>query len=184
MTKVSEKAKRHAIAAHKAVQHKYDEHEYDHHLIMAVDVFNKFSYLIPIEDRDDVEGGIWEHDTIEDCGETYNNVKDKTNARVADIAYACTNEKGKTRAERANNKYYRGIRRTKFATFAKLCDRIANIEYSLSKKSRMFNMYKKEQIHFRSKLDSFYYRLIARLFRGETDYTDMWNYIDELLKNK
>lgn len=180
--KISEKAKKHAIAAHKAVQHKYDEHEYDHHLGMAVAAFERFKYLIPEKDHDDVEGGIWEHDTVEDCGETFNDLKKVTNERVANIAYACTNEKGRTRAERANNKYYRGIRRTQYATFAKLCDRIANIEYSLSKKSRMFNMYKKEHPHFRSKLDSFYFRLIAKLFRGEPDYTDMWNYIDELLK--
>lgn len=184
MEDILEKAKKHAIEAHRAVQHKYDEHEYDHHLEMADNVALRFIYLIPEKHRNNVRGGVWQHDTIEDCGLTLNDLIKATNKIIAEIAYACTNEKGRTRAERANNKYYRGIRRTQYATFVKLCDRIANIEYSLSKKSRMFNMYKKEQIHFRNKLDSFYFRLIAILFRGEPDYTDMWNYIDELLNSK
>jgi len=180
---IIEKSKKHAIEAHQSINQKYDEHEYEHHLEMSDNVGLRFIYLIPEKDRDDVRGGIWSHDVIEDVSSiTFNDLKKVTNERVADIAYACTNEKGKTRAERANNKYYRGIRRTKYATFVKLCDRIANIEYSLSKKSRMFTMYKKEHSHFRSKLDSLYFRIIARIFRSEPDYTDMWNYLDELLR--
>ncbi len=177
-----EKIKKFAIDAHKSINQKYDIHDYDYHLNMAANVGDKFIYLIPHNDREDVICGIWSHDIVEAVSSiTFNDLKKVSNHRIATISYACTNEKGRTRAERANNKYYRGIRRTQYATFVKLCDRIANIEYSLSKKSRMINMYKKEHPHFKRKLNSFYYRLIARLFRGEPDYSDMWNYIDELL---
>ena len=56
--------------------------------------------------------------------------------------------KGKNRKERANDKYYEGIRNTDGAIFVKLCDRIANVQYSKMTKSRMFEMYKKENMEF------------------------------------
>ena len=37
---------------------------------------------------------------------------------------------------------------TEFAVFVKLCDRIANIQYSYSQRSRMSDMYKKETPDF------------------------------------
>ncbi len=70
----------------------------------------------------------------------------------ADIIYALTNEKGRNRAERGNDKYYEGIRNTPGAIFVKLCDRIANVQYSKMTKSRMFEMYKKENPEFMSKV--------------------------------
>lgn len=87
---------------------------------------------------------------------------------IAELAYACTNEKGRTRQERANDKYYEGIRNTKYATFVKLCDRIANVEYSLSTKNRMFDMYKKEQKHFRDMLYT-------------DEYKEMWEYLEKIM---
>lgn len=180
---IAEKAKVHAINAHKVVCHKYDNHEYEHHLDMTDLIGKKFIYLIPEKDRSDVFGGIWEHDTIEDCGLTLNDVVKATNKRVGELAYACTNEKGRTRAERANNKYYRGIRNTEYATFVKLCDRIANVTYSLNSKNRMFEMYRKENTHFRRKLEPWYLKYV-RIFGVKGKYDDMWNYLDELLKVK
>ena len=90
----------------------------------------------------------WGHDLIEDCRVSYNDVKDALGQEAADIVYAVTNEKGKNRKERANDKYYEGIRRTPGAVFVKLCDRIANIQYSKMTGSRMFEMYKKESDNF------------------------------------
>lgn len=63
---------------------------------------------------------------------------------VADVIYALTNEKGKNRSERANDKYYDGIKKYSGYIFVKLCDRIANVQYSKLTKSRMFEMYKTE----------------------------------------
>jgi (p)ppGpp synthase/HD superfamily hydrolase len=102
--------------------------------------------------RDACLTATWGHDLIEDCRVSYNDVKEHLGQEAADIVYAVSNEKGKTRAERANDKYYEGIRNTPGAVFVKLCDRIANVQYSKMTKSRMFEMYKKENINFMIKL--------------------------------
>jgi (p)ppGpp synthase/HD superfamily hydrolase len=108
----------------------------------------------------------WGHDLIEDCRVSYNDVKNQLGQEAADIIYAVSNEKGKTRAERANDKYYEGIRNTPGAVFVKLCDRIANVQYSKMTKSRMFEMYKKENTNFLTKLgggDIEYYEMVVAL---------------------
>jgi (p)ppGpp synthase/HD superfamily hydrolase len=102
--------------------------------------------------RDACLTATWGHDLIEDCRVSYNDVKEHLGQEATDIIYAVSNEKGKTRAERANDKYYEGIRNTPGAVFVKLCDRIANVQYSKMTKSRMFEMYKKENINFMIKL--------------------------------
>jgi (p)ppGpp synthase/HD superfamily hydrolase len=94
----------------------------------------------------------WGHDLIEDCRVSYNDVKHVLGQEAADIVYAVTNEKGKNRNERANEKYYEGIRNTPGAVFVKLCDRIANVQYSKMTGSRMFEMYRKENDNFVVKL--------------------------------
>jgi hypothetical protein len=62
--------------------------------------------------------------------EVYNDVKNKLTAKVANIIYAVTNEKGKSRKERANSKYYSELVKVEGAVFVKLCDRMANITHS------------------------------------------------------
>ena len=78
--------------------------------------------------------------------------------RAADLAYALTNEKGKNRKERANDKYYEGIRNTPFATYLKICDRMANVTYSKQHKSNMLNGYIKEHDEFKKQLWSLAYQ--------------------------
>ena len=135
---------------------------------MVVDVANKFIHLIPEKDRDIVLSSAWCHDVIEDTRQTYNDVKNATSLEVAEIVYALTNEKGKTRKERANEKYYNGIRNTPYATFVKLCDRIANIQYSMSQRSRMLEMYRKETPDF-----------INTLY--DERYDEMFEYLEHLV---
>ena len=76
---------------------------------------------------------------------------------ATEIVYALTNDKGRTRAERAGEKYYKGIRETPYAPFVKLCDRLANITYSCSgegpKGTRMKEVYKSEMPHFLPAID-------------------------------
>ena len=71
---------------------------------------------------------------------------------ATEITYALTNDKGRTRAERAGEKYYQGIRETPYAPFVKLCDRLANITYSCAGTNRdnlrMKEVYKSEVPHF------------------------------------
>lgn len=174
-----------AIKSHNSINQKYDNKSYDIHLQLAVNVGVKFIHLIPVKDRNDVIAGIWAHDIIEDVTSvTFNDLKNATNERVAELAYACTNEKGKTRAERSNKKYYRGIKRTKYAKFVKLCDRIANVQYSLDTKHRMFKMYQKEQKHFQKCLTDNIFDKIYKFFnvRFESDYKEMWDYLNNLIK--
>ena len=71
---------------------------------------------------------------------------------ATEIVYALTNDKGRSRAERAGEKYYQGIRETPYAPFVKLCDRLANITYSCAGEGahslHMKEVYKHEMPHF------------------------------------
>lgn len=135
-----------------------------------------------------IYSGCWCHDLIEDARINYNGIftivklyimnglnytdADKSARQVAGIVYAVTNEKGKNRHERESDKYFEGIRNTEHATFVKLCDRLANIEYSKMtawKDSGKLEMYRKEHARFKEQLYSDKYLL-------------MFNKMDSLLR--
>lgn len=137
-----------AVDAHEKTNHKYDGKPYYIHLEQVVSNAFQYIHLVNKSDREDVINACWMHDTIEDCRLTYNDVKVIAGKEVANIVYAVTNEKGKNRKERANEKYYQGIRNNTWATFVKLCDRLANVKYSKDNKNSMFDLYKKENEHF------------------------------------
>lgn len=160
------KAKKFAIECHEAVNQKYDGQPYPVHLKRVEQYGVKYSYLLKGKEQAAAFSGCWVHDIIEDTGKTFNDVKEVCGEPIAEIAYALTNEKGRTRKERANAAYYRGIRNTPLATFVKLCDRLANASYSIEKESRMAMMYAKENKEFIISLsDSFIYRNIPFLRR-------------------
>ena len=157
------------IEQHRKTNHFYDTYlPYEFHLRMVVQVCNDFRNLA----GNDVvaELACWGHDLIEDCRVSYNDCMGKLGYSVADIIYAVSNEKGKNRKERANAKYYEGIRNTEGATFVKLCDRIANVQYSKLTKSKMFEMYKKENQQF-----------VQHLYVDK--YKPMFDYLDNLFSN-
>jgi (p)ppGpp synthase/HD superfamily hydrolase len=155
------------IEQHRSTNHMYDVYlPYEFHLRMVNNVFRDFCHLLDytkdyFTGEDFVSMGrgqitlieacsraSWGHDLIEDCRVSYNDVKANLGQEAANIIYAVTNDKGKSRGERAGDKYYEGIRNTPGAVFVKLCDRIANVQYSKMTKSRMFEMYKKENDNF------------------------------------
>jgi (p)ppGpp synthase/HD superfamily hydrolase len=161
------------IEQHSKTNHMYDTYlPYEFHLRMVANAAKDFQHLLDdvkdyytgksqvIEKRQDVTltlrtaclRAAWGHDLIEDTRNSYNDVKDVLGQEAADIIYAVSNEKGKNRKERANDKYYEGIRETPGAVFVKLADRIANVQYSKMTQSRMFEMYKKENDHFLTSL--------------------------------
>lgn len=166
---IVEKAKTYAINCHESTAHLYDGRPYVTHLQMVVNTANKFIHLIPPEHKENVVAACWVHDVIEDCRQTYNDMKGATNEQIAELAYAVTNEKGRTRKERANDKYYDGIRQTPFASFIKVCDRIANYEYSKKKGNAMAGVYEKE-------MDGF----IAKLY--DPRYEEMFDYLKGLTR--
>lgn len=137
---------------HKSVNQLYDGMCYYFHLLDVVNNAKKFIHLIDESERELVLAGCWVHDVIEDTGETYNDVKKVCGEKVADLSYALTNEKGKTREERANDKYYSEMKEVPNAVFIKLCDRMANMNYSKKNGSSMYLKYKKELPSFIEKL--------------------------------
>lgn len=159
-----EKARIFSIEAHRSVNHTYDGKPYETHLELVYEAGLQFIHLIPEKYRDAVLAACWSHDTIEDCRKTYNDVRKALNELVAELTYAVTNEKGKTRKERANHKYYNDIRNTPFATYVKLCDRIANMKYSKQSGSSMHDTYKKELGEF-----------VAQLY--DPKYQEMFDYL-------
>jgi (p)ppGpp synthase/HD superfamily hydrolase len=147
-TDISEKARLYAIESHNNANQKYGIYAYSVHLSMVVDVAKQFIHLIPKEKADVVIAGCWVHDVIEDTRQTYNDVYQELGKEVAELAYALTNEKGRNRKERANEQYYKGIRQTPFATFIKICDRIANVKFSIEQDSDMKYKYIAENKEF------------------------------------
>ncbi len=141
-------AKSYAINCHKQTNHLYDGQPYEIHLEMVVKYLLQFKHLVSPQNLDNLIAAAWCHDVIEDCRETYNDVLKVTNKGVAELVYALTNEKGRNREERANDKYYQGIRDYEDAGLLKICDRLANLEYSISKGSSMADKYKKENEKF------------------------------------
>ncbi len=140
------------IAQHRDTNHMYDKYiPYEFHLRMVVKAADQFERLLSSQEPEFIESiklACWGHDLIEDTRVSYNDVKNVLGYKAADMIYAVTNEKGRNREQRANPKYYEGIRNTKGAVFVKLCDRIANVQYSKMTGSRMFEMYKKENESF------------------------------------
>lgn len=157
-----EKAKNYAIECHSSTNHKYGNEPYSFHLGIAY--FYAIAYIsyIPAEDRDNILAAIWCHDVIEDCRQSYNDVKENTNERVADLVYAVTNEKGKNRLQRENAKYFTEMRNITGATYVKLCDRMANISNAVQEQSRMLGMYKKEHDYFLKQVDELKYPLMVQ----------------------
>jgi (p)ppGpp synthase/HD superfamily hydrolase len=181
------------IDQHRKTNHKYNNYlPYEFHLKMAAQVASDFQYLLNDEldyfsgkHKDEMQRrdtvtlreacllAVWGHDLIEDTRVSYSDVKNHLNQEAADIIYAVTNEKGKNRKERANEKYYEGIRNTPGAVFVKLCDRIANVQYSKMTKSEMLKMYDLENDHF----------VHALGYTPHHELVSMFDYLENLFKD-
>ena len=152
-----------AAKAHEEVNQHYDEHPYFYHLNKVAT--HVIEYLPSIIEKEEdilpVLFGAYFHDSIEDARLTYNDVKKIAEKYMSseqaflatEIVYALTNEKGRNRHERANDKYYEGIRNTKYAPLVKACDRLSNYEFAKTTKSRMVKMYESEMDEFINHID-------------------------------
>ena len=149
-----------ASKCHEDVNQKFDDKPYSVHLSAVLEAALQYSQYFPDDVNDYLDVIAFAacfHDTIEDARLTYNDVlkiatkelgdKDK-GVMAAEIVYALTNEKGRNRAERANDRYYAGIRTTPFASFVKFCDRYANMKYAFANKTSMAKKYAQELPHF------------------------------------
>lgn len=153
-----------AADLHASVNQYYDSNlPYSFHLRLTASYLTRYSHLIDMNE-DNVQtlyAAMYFHDSLEDARLTYNDLKkvfcelnqQDCNINVVDAAelvYALTNDKGRTRLERAGDNYYRGIRETPFAPVLKMCDRLANVRYStlFVIHQRMIDVYRKESQHF------------------------------------
>jgi (p)ppGpp synthase/HD superfamily hydrolase len=167
------RAKDFAIRVHSSTNHNYDTYlPYEFHLRMV----NKAA----LEFMEELEPGLfgvivdstWLHDTIEDCRVSYKDIKKNFGEHVAEIVRALTNVgRGRDREERMPDECYEDIKKVPGALFVKLCDRIANVQYSKMTGSRMFEVYKSEQEKFSEKLK-------------DSRYPLMWAYLEDLLAKK
>ena len=172
------------ISKHEDTNHMYDVYlPYKFHLLMVVEVFKRFKYLLDSSVEGDIEDALetielaaWGHDLIEDTRTSYSDVSHKLGKSSANIIYALTNEKGRNREERANDRYYDGIRSTPYATFVKLCDRIANVQYGKMMGTSMFTKYKKENDHFMRHLGYIGIPMITNTYKPMFEYLiDLFN---------
>lgn len=115
------------------------------------------------------------HDLIEDGRMTLNDIVSllqgqigNTRAKfIAEIIYAVTDEKGRDRMSRKNEKYYKELKENKSAVFVKLADISANMIYSKLFNTRMYAMYKVEFAQTKAKLWS-------------KDLAEMFEYVESL----
>lgn len=184
---------KYAIQCHKDTNHLYDGYlPYEFHLRMVVANAYKFMHLVLEEDasiKTIVICACMGHDLIEDTRQNYSDIyetagtiyfnnggrfNEEPDKAIADIIYAVSNEKGKNRKGRENANYFEGIRDTPYATFVKLCDRIANIEYSKMtawQSQAKLRMYEGEREHFKKELYA-------------DKYKEMFEYMESLFTAK
>ena len=149
---------------HESVNQFYDgDKPYGYHLDMVAKEVYAYGHLVLVGEADllPLLLGAWFHDSIEDARVSYNDVKkialklgltEEQAFLASEIVYALTNEKGRNRKERAGKRYYEGIRKTPYAPFVKMCDRMANIRYSCgcynAGNLRMAKVYEDEMPYF------------------------------------
>lgn len=140
--------KDYAFEKHKGVNQNYGDFPYSVHLTETAN--NILKYLQPYASSEEniiLISASYCHDLIEDTRTTYNDliydlasIKRRTNISddyefdvdtIANIVFDLTNEKGKNRAERENDKYFEPIANNNLSKIVKLSDRLANIEHSM-----------------------------------------------------
>lgn len=140
------KAKEFAIKAHGNQQ--YGDRPYSYHLESVVQIAKNLDL------ENDIILGCWLHDTIEDCNVSYQDIKREFGRDVAEIVFDVTDELGRNRKER-KVKTYPKIKANEKALCVKLCDRIANLNQTISdQKFDLLSMYFKEHTEFKEKLYS------------------------------
>jgi AraC-like DNA-binding protein len=126
---------------------------YSFHLKATAAQALKYEKLFSIRIFDDIFSACFGHDLIEDARMSYNDVKELFDSKiVADIIYACTEEKGHNRGERHSDKFFQELSENRLAVFVKLCDVTANVIFSILTGSGMLGMYKKEFPNLKEKL--------------------------------
>ena len=151
-----------AFSLHENVNQKYGMFPYSVHLHKTLEKVLEYGHNVCEVNSDVLTLCISAlfHDVLEDTRTTYNDLKniliknecdDYVTHNVAEIVWAVTQPIGRNRKERQCPEYYAKIRACKFASFIKMCDRLANLEMSKYYNGQKMTMYKKEE--FLSNID-------------------------------
>jgi (p)ppGpp synthase/HD superfamily hydrolase len=148
-----------AVKAHS--NQSYDEiFPYEKHVDDVVDVLKRFGY----SGKYIVAGFL--HDSIEDDGISYNDIKKHFGIEVAEMVYCVTDELGRNRKEK-KEKTLPKTAGNPDAIILKLADRIANIEHG-----GKIGMYETEYSEFKG----------ALLLNTPEHAKAMWTHLDKLLQ--
>ena len=146
--------------AHK--NQRYDEiFPYMKHIYDVIDVLKRFDFK-----SNKMLIGAALHDSIEDDGISYNDIKKHFGIEVAEMVYCVTDELGRNRKEK-KEKTLPKTATNPDAIILKLADRIANIEHG-----GKIDMYAKEYQEFKG----------ALYLNTPSDGKGMWDLLDTLLK--
>lgn len=155
-----------AANCHAAVNQTYGGYlPYEFHLRLTASYASRYMHALgelTDAEQESIIAAAYFHDTLEDARLTYNDLVHLLEhlkidndlliniPTVVEAVYALTNDKGRNRAERAGERYYAGIRATRFAPYVKMCDRLANLRYStlFHPVQRMAKVYAGEMQHF------------------------------------
>ena len=142
---------------------------YSFHLNMVDKQGIKFRHLLNPTELRLARCGCWGHDLIEDGRMSWNDIKNSFGADVADIIWGCTDSSGKNRIERHDEAYWERLTGNRLSVFVKLADRMANMLYSLSTNSSMFDKYKQEWPGMKQRLESYH-----------DEFHQMFQYIEKI----
>lgn len=142
------KAMEYGSRCHRECNHLYDGHPYDAHLMNVAFWVRIYSEGLSGEEKLNLVAAAFAHDVIEDCRQTYSDVKRELGETIAELVYAVTNEKGRNRHERESDKYFADMKLVPHATLLKICDRIANFDYSIRTGSSKARMYYNDMARF------------------------------------
>lgn len=141
-----------ALLNHHKVNQRYDKRfPYYYHLNMVSKFALKFLSVTGMNINCVIAALL--HDTIEDIHFfTYNDIKKIFGTEVADIVFACSELRGKNRAERHGPEYYSLLQLIEEGAYVKICDVIANMTMGKMTGNSMLGKYRKEYPKFKSLL--------------------------------
>ena len=102
------------------------------------------------------------HDLIEDARLTYNDIISELSIHlrrdvtvpIAEAIFACTECRGRNRKERHSEEYYSLLVSNNLAVYVKLCDILANVQFSKMTHSSMYACYQNEFPTFVARLSN------------------------------
>jgi GTP pyrophosphokinase len=143
-----------AEAAHHG--QRYDIFPYTYHLKLVVTTASfmiRKAEMHPKNEQRFIMGCIL-HDILEDTDLKYSQLENEFGETVACIVFDVTDGVGKTRKER-KDVMYKKIQTSKYhdiSLLVKICDRIANINFSIHHSIHKYKMYQKESSEFYTNL--------------------------------